>query len=133
MKGILRTVIIETFSLYLVSRIAQGMSFGGSFATYFITGLAMALISIFAKPIINILLLPINLVTFGLFRWLSSSVILYIVTLLVKDFKILYFTFSGYTNNLIDIPYIHFEGILAFISFSFIISLITSFIFWFIK
>ena len=133
MKRILRHFVIDTFSLWTVSNIAQGMVFQKGLETLITTGLAVTATFLLAKPIINLLLLPLNLVTFGLFRWVSSAVVLYIVTLIIKDFKITAFFFAGLTSKWIDIPALNLSGFLAFVGFSFLLSLITSFIYWLIK
>src|SRR3989338_10950299 len=133
MKRILRHFVIDTFSLWVVSSIAQGMVFQNGLETLIATGLAVTATFLLAKPIINLLLLPLNLVTFGLFRWVSSAVVLYIVTLIIKDFKIITFIFAGVSSKWIDIPALNFHEFLAFVGFSFILSLINSFIYWLVK
>src|SRR3989344_3796545 len=133
MKRILRHFVIDTFSLWAVSNIARGMVFQNGLETLIATGLAVTATFLLAKPIINLLLLPLNLVTFGLFRWVSSAVVLYIVTLIIKDFKIIAFIFAGVSTRWIDIPALNFHGFLAFVGFSFILSLINSFIYWLVK
>ena len=133
MKRILRHFVIDTFCLWVTSQIAQGMVFQSGYKTLLITGIAVTMVSLVAKPVINLLLLPINLITFGLFRWVGASVILYLVTLLVKEFRIQSFFYSGLTNKWLELPVLNFHGILAFIAFSFILSLLTSFIYWLIK
>ena len=133
MKRILRHYVIDTFSLWAISKIASGMVFEKGILTLLITGVALTGTFLLAKPIINLLLLPLNLVTFGLFRWVSSAVVLYIVTLIIRDFKIIAFIFAGVSSRWIDIPVLNFHGFLAFVGFSFILSLITSFIYWLIK
>src|SRR3989344_4317028 len=65
MKGLLRHFVIDTFAIYIASKLATGMVFGNNYKTLFLTGIVMALVSLLAKPVINILLLPLNLVTFG--------------------------------------------------------------------
>lgn len=133
MKRLLRHFVINTFSLWTASKIAEGMVFSEGLRTLFIAGLALTVMSLFAKPIINLLLLPLNLVTFGLFRWVASAFVLYLVTLLIKDFKIVSFYYPGFTSKWIDIPQVSFQGTLSFIGFAFIISVIVSFIHWLIK
>ena len=133
MKRILRHFIIDTFCLWVVSQTANGMVFERGFITLLVAGMGLTGVSLLAKPVINLMLLPINLITFGLFRWVASAVMLYLVTLIVKDFKIAFFSFTGFASKWIDIPSLHFEGALAFIGFSFILSIITSFIYWLIK
>ena len=133
MKTILRHIVIDTFCLYLVTKIAEGIKLDNGFYTLILAGLAISIVSIVAKPVIHILLLPINLITFGLFKWVASSLVLYITTLLVHSFKIQYFSFAGLSSKWLDIPPLYFKGILAYICFSFIFSLVSSFIYWLIK
>ena len=133
MKTLFRHFVIDTYSLWLTSRLASGMVFDDGLKTLFIAGLAVTFVSLIAKPVINLFLLPINLITFGLFRWVGVAVILYLVTLLVKSFHISSFMFNGLNNKWLEIPALHVNGYLSFILFSFILSLITSFIYWLIK
>ncbi|EKE05945.1 MAG: hypothetical protein ACD_19C00140G0012 [uncultured bacterium] len=133
MKRILRHFVIDSVSIFLVSSIASGMVFQKGIETVLLTGLGLTVASLIAKPVINILLLPVNLITFGLFRWVSAVAVLYIVTLTVPGFKILNFNFGGYTSLWIDIPQVYFVGFLAILAFSFLHSIISSFIYWLIK
>ena len=133
MKRIIRHLIIDTYCLYLVTKIAGGIQLGNGFYTLFAAGFAITLVSLIAKPVINILLLPINLITFGLFRWVASSIVLYLTSLIVPSFKIIYFHFPGMASRWIDIPKLNFEGLAAYIGFSFLLSLTSSFIYWLIK
>ena len=133
MKRIFRHYLIDTLCLYAISQVASGMTFGGGVLTLLKAGVAVTLVSLLAKPIINLLLLPLNLITFGLFRWVASSVIIYIATLIVPAFKVSAFVFSGFSTKWLDIPSINFHGILAYVGFSFLLSLSTSFIYWLIK
>ncbi len=130
MKKIIRAYVYATFSLFAVSKIAGGIVFEKGIETLLIAGVGLMVAFLVARPIINVLLLPINLITFGLFRWVSSAVVLYLVTLVVQGFKIERFHYSGFTSSWFDIPELNFKGILAFIAFSFLLSLITSFIYW---
>ena len=133
MKRIIRHFVIDTFCLYLVTQVAGGIQLGNGNYTLLMAGMAITVVSLIAKPIINILLLPINLVTFGVFRWVASSVVLYLTTLIVPAFKIIYFNFPGLTSKWFDLPELNFSGIMSYIGFSFLLSLFTSFIYWLIK
>lgn len=133
MRKILRHFVLSTVSLYLVSNITKGLVFERGIETLLLTGIALTIASLIARPIINILLLPLNLITFGLFRWVASAVTMYVVTLLVPSFKILYFNFPGYSIYGVDIPSLSFTGIIAFVAFSFLISLTYSVIHWLVK
>ena len=133
MKRIIRHYTLDTFSLWLITNIASGIVFEKGIQTLLISGIALTAVFFFAKPVINLLLLPINLITFGFFRWVSSAVVLYLVTLIIKEFKIVFFSFPGFTGKWIDIPAINLKGILAYIAFSFLLSLVTSFLYWLMK
>jgi putative membrane protein len=125
--------LVNSVTLYLISLIVSGMIFEKGFTTIVLTGTALAAASLIIKPIINVLLLPINLVTFGLFRWVSYAVTLYIVTLIVPGFELVDFTFNGLNTYWISLPVIHLSGIVAFIAFSLIISIFSTILDWLLK
>lgn len=133
MRTILKHYLVDTFALLIIYRTFTGIIFQPFPQTLFLAGAGLMISSLLIKPIINILLIPVNLVTFGLFRWVSSAITLYLVTLLVPGFKIVAFAFSGLSTKWIDIPSFSLPGILAFIAMSFFLSLVTSFFYWLIK
>lgn len=133
MKRILRHFVIDTVSIFLVSSIAVGIIFDKGIETLLLTGLGLTIASLIAKPIINLLLLPVNIITFGLFRWVAAVAVLYIVTLVVPGFGIENFYFSGFTNVWIDIPVVYLVSFWAYLAFSFLHSVISSFIYWLIR
>ena len=133
MRSILKHFIIDTVALYLISQSVSGMVFEGGFYTLLLTGLALMLVNMIIKPIINILILPLNLVTFGLFKWVTYAITFYLVTLVVPGFKLLDFHFAGYASNLFSLPTISLTGTLAFLAFAFLVSSISSIVYWIFK
>jgi putative membrane protein len=133
MKRILRLYVFDTVSLYLASQIARGLVFENGLVTLLLAGLGLVGSTLVVKPIINILLLPINLVTFGFFKWASSAIALYIVTLVIQGFKVTRFESTAISSPWIDIPGVFLEGILAFVAFSFLIFILTSLMTWLTK
>lgn len=109
------------------------MVFENGVYTLLLAGVVLMVSTLVVKPLINMLILPINLVTFGLFKWVSSVVALYVVTLVVPGFEITNMVFAGYSGQWIDIPSFNFTGIIAFIAFSFAISLFSSVMHWLVK
>lgn len=130
---ILKYFVIDTVTLYIVSLNIRGMSFDGGVKTLLLAGVVLAIAQFLIKPLINLLLLPINLLTFGLFKWVSYAVTLYLVTLLVSGFKITEFYFSGLSSYWFSLPVISLSGIFAFVAFSFLISTVSSIISWIMK
>jgi len=133
MKTILKHYVIDTVSLFLVSQLFSGLVFESGILTLLLTGLALVVTSLIVKPVINLLLLPLNLLTFGLFRWISSAIALYIVTLVIEEFKIAHFHFAGFSSTWVEIPTISLGGILSYVAFSFALTFLTSFVHWLLK
>lgn len=133
MKKILRFFVVDTLSLYIIANSTSGIIFQNGIQTLLLAGLGLSLASVVVRPIINILLLPINLITFNLFKWGSATIALYLVTLVVPGFFVQGFTFPGYSSLWFDIPGVSLEGILAFVAISFILSLLSAIIIWLIK
>lgn len=133
MKTVLKHFVINTVSLYAISLVVSGIVFSNGMYSIILAGVALTLTTLIIKPVINILLLPINLITFGLFRWLGFTISLYLVTLVVPGFKLLDFSFKGFSSSWFTIPPILITGILAFIAFSFPISFVASVGYWILK
>lgn len=133
MKRILRSYLVNTSSLYAASLVASGLVFEKGWESVLLTGVGLTVATLLVKPIINVLLLPINLITFNLFKWVSSGVAIFLVTLVVPGFKILYFHFPGLSSKWLDIPAISLDNFLKYIAFSFIIFFISSLLHWIIN
>lgn len=133
MRGILKHFIINILVLYLVTQWFSGLTIANGLNGLIVTGIGLTLMTMLARPIINLLFLPLNLITFGLFRWVSSSLTLYLVTLVVPGFKIASFHFAGLSTKWIDLPAVNFSGFMSLIAFSLIISLLSSLIYWLVK
>lgn len=133
MRTILKHFIINTVSLYAVSLAVNGIVFADGTYSILMAGIVLTLTTLIIRPIINLLLLPINLITFGLFRWVGFAVTLYLVTIVVPGFRILDFVFKGYSSYWFSIPSLSLAGILSFVAFSFLISLVASTFYWILK
>ena len=133
MKKLIKYFVIDTVSLYLISQSVSGMVFEDGIRSLLLAGLVLMLTSFLVKPIINVLLLPINLLTFGLFRWISSAITIFLVTLVVPGFKIYNFYFSGFSSQWFDIPSVSLINPFSYVAFSFLLTFVTSIIYWLTK
>src|SRR5258706_1522018 len=133
MKNILKHFVIDTVSLYIISLTVSGMIFEKGVESLLLTGFVLMLTTLVIQPMINLLLLPISLITFGLFKWVTYAITLYLVTLAVPGFKLLDFAFAGFSSPWFPIPAVSLGGPLAFIAFSFLISFVSSLIYWIFK
>ncbi len=131
MRRFIRIFIIEAFALFAASQIAQGLVFKEGATTFVWASITLTVATFLVKPIINLLLLPLNIVTFGLFKWVGHAITLYLITLVIDDFDVVGFSFLGFTYSTISLPSLNLgSGPLAFIGFSLVLSFITGFIYW---
>lgn len=131
MKRILRIIVIELAALYMATQFASGLIFARGFEGLLITSIALGLAMHLLKPIINLLLLPINLATMGLFRIVAHAITIFIVDVALTQFEVSGFNFPGMTSEYFDLPSIVFEkGPLAYLAFAIVISSITGLINW---
>jgi uncharacterized membrane protein YvlD (DUF360 family) len=130
-KKILRTFVTEGTALYLTTQIADGLHFAKGTQSLVITALALTFAAFIVKPVINILILPINLVTFNFFKWASHGIVLFLVDLALVEFSITSFSFSGLQTDWFSLPAIFLEqGVVAYLAFSFLIAFISGVIHW---
>lgn len=130
MKTILRSTVVNAIGLYTTALILSGLHIGGGYFTLIEAGLVLMILGLVLKPILSIVALPINLVTFGMASFLVNAIVLLILTLLIPQISITEFTFPGYTFGGFVIPKIFFNTFFAYVIIASIFSAVTSFIYW---
>lgn len=130
MKTILRYFLINLVSLWITTRIISGLAYTGGIKSLLLGGAAFMLINLILVPLLKILLLPLNLLTLGLFAWITNVLALYALTTLVSDFQLLPYTFQGYNYNGFNLPAYELSPFLVAIAASFLIGIITHFLQW---
>ncbi len=133
MKTILRAFLINLGSLLAVSEILPGLQLSGGLRGLFIGALALMVANILLIPLIKILLLPLNLLTLGLFAWLSNVLALYVLANVVPSIKLLPYTFAGANLNGFTVPPADLSTFEVAIVSSLMISLIAHFLHWLSK
>jgi len=102
MKGLLRLFAVATLSLYLTSLIFAGISVSGGMGSFLAAGLILTLAYLVLRPILTLVTLPLNIVTFGLFSIVTNMIILYFVDVIfapltISSFTVPQFSFLGIT------------------------------------
>jgi len=133
MKSIFRNVVSYSASLFLTSQIITGLIISGGLTTYLIGGIVLSMLFLILKPILGIVTLPLNIVTFGLFSFLINATILYLLTILVSNISITAFTFSGLNFSGFIIPKFYVNNFFAFVIASIVLSFIVGALKWLIK
>ena len=133
MKTILRSVFLNMIVLYLAIRIFPGLKYDGTLRTLFLATLALTLLNKTAKPLIKLLLLPINLITLGVFGWVANVATLFILTRLVVGFAIIGFYFEGIDYQGFVVPAMQISLLMSFFLASITISFVASLVSWLLR
>ena len=101
MKIILHWIILSV-AVFVTTKIIKGITLDPIWVA-FIVGACLTLFNMFIKPIIKILTLPINLITFGLFSLVINSVIFWYLGALIKGFSVGTFEAAFFGSLLVSI------------------------------
>lgn len=130
MKSMLRTLLFNVMALYLLTLLLTGVTVSGGITTYIIGGFIFTLLSFIVAPILNLITLPLRLLTFGLFTFVTNAVVLYLLTVFVPNIMISAFTFQGFSYIGFSLPRIAFNPFFAYIVSAFLLSSIVAFATW---
>lgn len=128
MRKIILKILSTAASFYVASYFLAGVQLEPTWSSYLIASLVFVIFNFLLTPIIKILLLPINLLTLGLFRWLTNVLALYIFDLLYDGIRISSFTYPGFSSPLISLPSGFLGLFWVLVLASFLMSLTYSFI-----
>jgi len=128
MKYFIRIFLFSAFALWFVSQILPALSITGGWQTLLIAGLVLGFLTVLVVPILKILFIPINLLTFGLLSWFVHVIVIYLLTLFVPGVAVTAWTFPGWSAGGFSIPEIAFSSFVSFIlvslSVSFLVNLL---------
>ena len=133
MKKLLRIIFVNAVSLTFVASFFPGFSFDSNVFLLFLAAFVFTAINFYVKPIIKLFLLPVNLLTLGMFRWITGVICLFLLTVIIPEFSIRSFDFEGLNFEGFAVPIVHFSIIFSLIASSFFISMTSSFIYWLLK
>jgi len=124
MKKILKLTLLLTFSLVTVNLIWSNLSFEIIPWTIIKTAFVLSIFEVLLKPILKIILFPINLLTLGLFRIVIDTLGLYLAIFLFNDFQVSNIHTSAFNFYGLNIPQINLTGFWAFLVTSVTIGII---------
>jgi putative membrane protein len=127
MKKIFKFTLLLTFTLITANQIWGNLFFQTIPWTIIKTAFILSIFEVILKPIIKILLLPINILTLGTFRIIINTFGLYLVTFIFSDFQIKNIDSPATTFWGLKIPQLTFTNFFAYLITSITISLILYF------
>lgn len=130
MKAHLLAFIISIVAFIAATFFLPGLNFGGDSETLIRSAVTFALLNIFLRPIIGILLMPLNFLTLGLLGGLTGLLLLWMVTLLVPGFQITDSNFAGWAVAGVNIPPYQVNSLFTAVFGAALIGLISSVLYW---
>ena len=133
MKRIIRTAFIYAICLYVIAYFVPALTFQSNLIVATKASIILALFDFGVKPILKILLLPLNILTFGFTRLFINIIGLYLIVIFVNELKISRYVFPGINWNGFMAPEREFSLIMTYLIVSIMINLCFSIIRWIIK
>lgn len=130
MKTLLKFFLINLVSLWITTQVVGGLTYTGGIKSLLIGALVFAAINLVLVPLLKILLLPLNLLTLGLFAWISNVLALYALTTVVPSFELKPYLFPGFDYNGFSIPSVFLTTFWVAVVASFLIGVITHLLQW---
>lgn len=130
MKTLLRYYLINLVSLWVTTQIISGLTYSGGIQTLLVAGLVFTIINLILVPLLKILLLPLNMLTLGLFAWVTNVLALFALTKLVSAFTLRSFYSEGFYLNGVSIAPIELNTFWVAVVASLCIGIITHFLQW---
>lgn len=129
MRFLLRPLFLYIVTLAFLQKVLPFLHLRGD-NTLILAALALFMLNVVLKPFIKILLLPINIVTLGLFSWLVHVVVIFLASLAVPGFSLTAAQFPAIRMGIYLIPPIHLSIIWTYLLFAFLLSFMVSFFDW---
>jgi len=133
MKSILRHSVFNSFALYILALTLEGVNVAGGFENFIVAGFILSVLFRLVKPILNLVSMPLNMVSLGLFSFFLNTILLYILTIFVPSITISAFTFHGASFAGFVIPDFNLSTFWAYVFAAGILSIIVNFLNWLIK
>lgn len=124
MKTIVRKVFLSSLSLWFTTLITTGLVVKDGILTFIVAGFVLYLLQRVLKPILQLVTLPINMLTLGLFSLVINAVTLFVLTLIVPQVKIVPFVFPGYNLAGFVFPRLSFNELGAFVVIALVLTVV---------
>lgn len=129
----MKSIVLRLFTfiaiLYLIDRFIIGFEITSATSAVALAAL-LSITQLIIKPIIKFLTFPINLLTFGIFNFFISCVLLYLYNFIVPGFQLIAGSVGPFNSSDIQVPEVKLSQIGVIILASFAISLLNSIISW---
>lgn len=126
MKYLLRCFLFNAFALWLTSQIIPGIRIQEGWQGVLFSALILSILMLTVQPILKILFIPINIMTFGLLSWAVNVIVVYLLTFIAPGVQIVPWVFPGFSFSGFIIPTISISYILSLISVTMVLTIFTN-------
>lgn len=133
MKSLLKKYFIIILAVYSLTQFIPAFVISDRWQGLFYSSFILSILFYIAQPIINLIMLPINLLTLNLTSWLLNIVITYIWTLLVPNIQVASWQFKGKNIGPITFSSLYFPQWQVIVLSGILLTLIIQFIKWLVK
>lgn len=130
MRDWLKQSLLTSIALYIVQAVYPGLVIGTQLSALLWAGLVFTLLNFLAKPIIKLILLPLNLLTLGLLSWLSQVIVLVIAVKILPEIQVLAVSIPAWSQSGFSLPEFQLNLTLSYIIASLSLSLIYKLLDW---
>lgn len=127
MRKILKQILLTIFALLLSNLIWHNLFFANIPSDIIKVSTILALFELIIKPIVKLLLLPINIITLGTIRIVINTLGLYLAVFLLDSFIINAINIPAHSWQGFNIPTLAFSGFWLFLVTSITINMSISF------
>lgn len=133
MKSLTRAFLINLAALWVASTLISALVIRGGIKGLLISAVAFMIVNALVVPILKIILLPLNLLTLGLFAWMSNVLALYFLVSVIPTLKLFPYNFPGANLGGIILPAVSLTTFQSAIVVSLLIGFIIHVVYWLIK
>ncbi len=133
MRYIIKKYIVITISLIILTQLITSIKIDGDWKKFFSSTFIFTLLYFIGRPIANLIMLPVNLLTLNLFSWIINVLVFYIWTIISKNILINSWQFTGINIGPIVLTSFNFASWQVIIISSILLTIIIQFMEWLIK
>lgn len=133
MKHVLRKYFVILASLYITREFYSGLTISGGWQGIWYAAFLLGILLYILKPIVSILLFPLNFLTLNLTLWLTHIIIVSLWAIFAPHVVVTLWQFTGGNIGPVVISPFFLEYWQSVIAVSLLIMLITRFINWLVQ
>lgn len=133
MKKLLRKYLFSLGALWISSQILPALVIQGELKGLALAALAFMIADIILIPLLKVLFLPLNLLTLGIFAWITNVLALYFLVSVLPELELLPYHFPGIDLAGFIIPPIEMPTFMVAVVASFLIGGIIHILNWLTK